>query len=119
MRKYRVLVVGGYGFFGSRLVERLSRRAGLDVVVAGRHAQSAETLVERLKPTAHASLRSAVVDAKSSAFDRDLQKWEPDVLVHTSGPFQGQGYQVAESCIRQKIHYIDLADASNFVAGIS
>jgi hypothetical protein len=119
LRNYRVLVVGGYGFFGSRLVERLSRRAGLHVVVAGRHAQSAEILVERFKPTSLASLQSATIDAMSSAFDRDIQNWEPDVLVHTSGPFQGQSYQVAEACIKQKVHYVDLADASGFVAGIT
>lgn len=43
----------------------------------------------------------------------------PDVVVDTSGPFQGQSYWVAQACISAGIHYIDLSDSGEFVAGIS
>jgi hypothetical protein len=118
MRKYRVLVVGGYGFFGSRLVERLARLPGLSVTVAGRQTTSAEALVQALRPTAQAELHTAVLDAQSASFERALMSCRPDALVHTSGPFQGQGYHVAQACIRQGVHYIDLADGRAFVTGI-
>lgn len=117
--QYRVLVVGGYGFFGSRLVERLSLQANLDIVIAGRNKLSSETLRARLQPQAQANLQSAVVDAQGESLDHALTKWAPDVLVHTSGPFQGQNYAVAKACIRQGVHYVDLADGSGFVEGIS
>ncbi len=39
-----------------------------------------------------------------------LQRINPKIVIHTSGPFQTQGYDVAKSCIGQGAHYIDLAD---------
>jgi len=42
----------------------------------------------------------------------------PDAVIHTAGPFQGQDYRVAEACIAAGAHYLDLADARAFVAGI-
>src|SRR5690606_36611587 len=47
-----------------------------------------------------------------------LKKIKPDIVIHTSGPFQSQGYEVAEACIDCGAHYIDLADGREFVAGI-
>lgn len=38
-------------------------------------------------------------------------------MVHTAGPYQGQSYRVAMACIAMKSHYIDLADARDFVEG--
>ncbi|HEU0118221.1 MAG TPA: potassium transporter, partial [Alphaproteobacteria bacterium] len=44
---------------------------------------------------------------------------KPDIVIHTTGPFQNQSYAVVEACIHEGCHYIDLADARHFVAGIS
>ncbi|WP_066272875.1 saccharopine dehydrogenase family protein [Hydrogenophaga palleronii] len=119
MRNFRVLVVGGYGFFGSRLVQRLAREPALSVLVAGRDPVRAEALVNTLQPQAQAQLQALALDVHSDALPQALQQWRPDVLVHTSGPFQGQGYDVAEACIRHGVHYIDLADGRAFVTGIT
>jgi hypothetical protein len=43
----------------------------------------------------------------------------PDIVIHTSGPFQRQDYHVARICIEQGCHYIDLADGREFVTGIT
>ena len=43
----------------------------------------------------------------------------PDVVVNTIGPFQGADYRVAEACIEAGIHYIDLSNSHQFVAGIA
>jgi len=40
-------------------------------------------------------------------------------LIHTSGPYQGQSYNVAEACLETNTHYIDLADGRKFVKGFS
>ncbi len=50
--------------------------------------------------------------------DRALREVSPQIVIHTSGPFQAQGYDVAQACITAGIHYIDLADGRAFVAGI-
>jgi uncharacterized protein YbjT (DUF2867 family) len=48
---HRVLVLGGYGVFGRRAVERLAREAGLEVIVAGRSASAAERMARETADT--------------------------------------------------------------------
>lgn len=118
MHEYRVLVIGGYGFFGSRLVTRLCLQSGLHVIVAGRSAKSALALVDRLRPAAVATLSHLALDAMADDLKPQLDQLDVDVVVHTSGPFQGQDYRVAQACIDSGTHYIDLADGRDFVCGI-
>lgn len=118
MKTYRVLVIGGYGFFGSRLVHILARQPNLSVVVCGRSLAAAQALVEKLLPGAHARLEAQAVDTDAPTFLKTLQTVDSDVVVHTAGPFQGQDYRVAEACIEAKTHYIDLSDGRQFVSGI-
>ena len=116
---FRVLVIGGYGFFGRRLVERLSLQAGLHVIVAGRSAQQAAALVTELRASAAAALSSVALDAMSDEFPAWLDRLQVRAVVHTSGPFQGQDYRVALACTAAGVHYVDLADGRDFVAGIT
>ena len=39
-------------------------------------------------------------------------------MIHTTGPFQRQDHRVAHACITRGCHYLDLADAREFVATI-
>ena len=116
---FRVIVIGGYGFFGRRLVERLSLQSGLHVIVAGRSAQQAAALVTGLQATAAAALGSVALDAMSDDFPAWLDRLQVRVVVHASGPFQGQDYRVALACTAAGVHYVDLADGREFVAGIA
>lgn len=118
MASLRVLVIGGYGFFGRHLVERLAARPGLQLIVAGRSVASAQALVDRLRPGAAAALEPCELDAMSPALLVMLIRLAPAIVVHTGGPFQGQDYRVARACIAAAVHYIDLADGRDFVAGI-
>ncbi len=119
MRRFRVVVIGGYGLFGGRLLRRLSRDPALSLVVAGRRIAQAELLVRELLPTARAELRAAALDTSTASFEAEIAHCRPDAVVHTCGPFQGQDYHVAQACIRQRVHCIDLADGREFVTGIS
>lgn len=47
-----------------------------------------------------------------------LHQLTPLVVINTCGPFQLANYHVAEECIQAGAHYIDLADAREFVCGI-
>ncbi|MEJ8845959.1 saccharopine dehydrogenase family protein [Variovorax rhizosphaerae] len=118
MDRYRVLVIGGYGFFGRRLVEGLARQEGLHVTVAGRSSAQAEALVAELGPQALARLASVELDAMADSLPRLLLQLRPDLVIHTSGPFQGQDYRVALACVSAGAHYVDLADGRDFVQGI-
>ena len=115
-----VLIVGGYGIFGGRLVELLESEPRLTLVIAGRSLLRAEAYC--------ASRRAAAARLIPAAFDRDgdlasqLARLRPDVLVDASGPFQGYGaapYRVVEACIAHRIDYLDLADGADFVGGIA
>ena len=118
MRTHRILVIGGYGFFGARLVELLSRQPGLHILIGGRSEARAQALAQQLRPGAHAHLAAQAIDIASPALAATLKTLRVDTVVHTAGPFQGQDYHVAQACIDAKAHYIDLADGRDFVAGI-
>lgn len=107
----RVLVIGGYGTFGAAIARRLSREPDITLVIAGRSADKCRTLADALKA------EWLAIDVPRT-IDAGLETARPDIVIHTSGPFQTQGYDVAEACIRHTCHYIDLADARAFVANI-
>lgn len=112
----RVLVIGGYGNFGSFISRTLARDDGIQVIVAGRSHDRARRFCEGIAGAAHRPL-PAQLDI-SRGFDKDLPALSPDIVIHTSGPFQGQDYGVARACIAANCHYIDLADGREFVNGI-
>ncbi len=116
----RVLIVGGYGVFGGRLVELLQDDARLTLLVAGRSLSRAREFCGR-RAAAAAHLVPAQFDR--SAADADtLTALKPTLVVDASGPFQAYGderYRLIESCIASRIHYLDLADGSGFVDGVA
>ena len=109
---HEVLILGGYGNFGKRIATALNR-LGVPVIVAARNLAKAQALAATL-PLA----RAAAVDIHGD-LEACLSRETPSVVVHTSGPFQGADYAVARACIRAGCHYVDLADARDFVRGFS
>jgi Domain of unknown function (DUF4166)/Saccharopine dehydrogenase NADP binding domain len=114
-----ILIIGGYGIFGGRIVELLENEPRLNLTVAGRSLQKATAFCQ-----SHHKARAELVPA---AFDRNgdvaaqIAARRPDILVDASGPFQAYGddrYRVIEGCIAQRVNYLDLADGSDFVAGV-
>jgi hypothetical protein len=114
----RILIIGGYGAFGSRLVRLLADEKDLTLIVAGRSKSKAELFCRDV-------VGKAVV--LPEFFDRDanvvqsLFNLRPDVVVDATGPFQVYGaapYRIAEAALTCGADYLDLADASDFVRGI-
>jgi hypothetical protein len=116
----RVLIVGGYGIFGGRLVELLEDEPRLTLLVAGRSLSRArEYCASRTK--AKAQLVPALFDRQSASAEQ-LETLRPTLVVDASGPFQAYGenrYRLIQHCIDRGINYIDLADGADFVAGVS
>ena len=113
-----VLVLGGYGTFGSRLVRRLAGTPRLSLIVAGRSAAKAEAFVASLPD--RTGIRTAVID-RTGDLAEPLGRLRPALLVDATGPFQAGGperYRVVEGCLALGIHYLDLADSLDFVLGI-
>ena len=114
----KVLIIGGYGTFGGRVARLLADDARLTLMIAGRTLHKAELFIDRYQD------RATMIPVR---FDRDadvlqqISDLSPEIVVDASGPFQAYGrdpYRVVEAAISSGVHYLDLADASEFVYGI-
>ncbi len=112
----RILIIGGYGNFGSYISKTLAQESNITVIIAGRSVEKAQRFINTIEA---ANTPEAIALDITQNLAEALQVIKPDIVIHTSGPFQGQSYDVAGSCIKAGVHYIDLADARNFVAGIT
>jgi len=108
------VVLGGYGYFGSRVVAALAADRAHRVVVAGRDLQKAKAVADEVGLPAEA----ASLDCRAANLAAELRRLDANVVVHAAGPFQGQDYVVAQACIEARAHYVDLADARAYVCGI-
>jgi Domain of unknown function (DUF4166)/Saccharopine dehydrogenase NADP binding domain len=115
----RILILGGYGTFGGRLAFLLADEPALTLLIAGRSLIKAEAFCNTLSG---ASLKQAVRFDRDADVEAQLRVITPDVVVDASGPFQMYGddpYLVIKACIALGLHYLDLADGSEFVAGVA
>jgi len=112
----RVLIIGGYGNFGRFITRMLAREKNITLIISGRNEDKAKALVAKFD--AKNMPETAALDIEHN-LEQSLATIKPDIVVHTSGPYQGQSYKVAQACIEQGCHYVDLADAREFVAGIT
>lgn len=109
-----VVVLGGYGNFGRRIVAALAHEADARVLVCGRDLQQATAVANETGGSAEARR----LDVHAPEFAAELRKLGAAVVVHTAGPFQGQSYSVPRACIQAGAHYVDLADGRDYVCGI-
>jgi len=107
----RILVLGGYGNFGARIARALASDPAIELWVGGRDGRRAQALADTLGRHA----RGCAIDAADAGFAEALRRLGIGLLVHTAGPFQAQGYDVARACAAASAHYIDLADGRRFV----
>ncbi len=113
--RFTILVIGGYGVFGSSICRLLARDSAVRVIVAGRSQAKADAVVRDIRA------QTPVADIEALAFDKTvgvgaaLARTDTRLVIDAAGPFQGQGYAVARDCIAQGVHYVDLADAREFV----
>ena len=102
----RVVVLGGAGNFGARIVRALRGDPAIDLLVAGRR------LI--VVPGAE-DAPCAMVDIGAPDFARQLRALSPELVIHCVGPFQGQDYGVANAALAAGAHYLDLADGRQFI----
>lgn len=113
-----VLVVGSTGAFGTKIVELLAGKTACDLVLAGRKADTLAAQARHVSRTGEAPPRTAVLDALSTSAN-DIRRLGVAIVINASGPFQTQNYTLARAAIAAGCHYIDLADARDFVCGFS
>lgn len=113
-KPFRVLVVGGAGVFGSRLVDAALATTDWEVVVAGRDAARTRAFAA----ARGARVSAVVLDARRCPL-ADLAQTGAHAVVDAAGPFQGAGYDLALAAVAAGLHYVDIADARDFVAGFA
>ena len=106
----RILVLGGYGGFGSAIVEQLLSD-GHEVLVAGRSLARAQSFC-----AGRAGLIPLCVDRLE--IGAALATYQPHLVVDASGPFQAMDQTVPGACISAGIPYCDIADSTAFVCNI-
>lgn len=108
----RILVIGGYGGFGGRLSRRLAN-CGHQVLVGGRSLVKARDYCQ-----GRSNCEPVKID-RTRDLEQTIAKHRPDVVVDAAGPFQGSDFALPQACIESEVHYLDLADARDFVAGVA
>jgi saccharopine dehydrogenase-like NADP-dependent oxidoreductase len=107
----KTVVLGGYGNFGARICRALHDHSEIEIVVAGRDERRAATFAAELGGrVGHARLDTSQTDLKQA-----LRYLRAELVIHTAGPFQRQGYEVPLAVAAAGAHYIDLADGRRFV----
>ncbi len=117
-QSYKILILGGYGVFGGRLAQLLSNIENIELIVAGRNRTKAQAFCDI--QTGIAKFTPAEIDRADLA--EALQTLSPDVIVDASGPFQNYGddpYYTIRAAIAAGVNYLDFADGSDFVTGVS
>ncbi len=120
----KILVIGGYGNFGKRLVLSLVEHYDYEVAIAGRSLTKAKMFQQQLINDFGKTVECFAVDVLKDDLAQLLTQVSPSIVVNASGPFHAQrdddqAYKVANACIEIGCHYVDLADDRAFVANIS
>lgn len=110
----RVAIIGGYGNFGAHVARSLASDPAIQLILAGRSLAKAR---------AAAAVLEAAHPVEVGAYDLSgppeaLAALRPDLVINMVGPYNGQGFAVAEAAIACAAHYCDIADARDFVTGI-
>jgi NAD(P)-dependent dehydrogenase (short-subunit alcohol dehydrogenase family) len=120
MTQARVLVLGATGAFGARLSAGLAR-SGFRLLIAARTPAPLAALAQELR-AAGAQVETLAADRSSLTASRlaDLTEKHPDLfaVVDCAGPFQAADLSLPRAAIAAGLHYVDLADARDFVARV-
>jgi hypothetical protein len=106
----RVLVLGGYGTFGSHVCRHLVT-AGMPLTVAGRDPDRAKQFAQSVG----GGVRALAVDLRN-AEACGLALREHAIAVNCAGPFQDLDAGLLEACLQTGCAYADMADDRKYTA---
>jgi saccharopine dehydrogenase-like NADP-dependent oxidoreductase len=107
MKPVRVLVLGGSGNFGARIVRALQGDSTVELLAASRRGAPVPGMD---------AVRLVALDMEAPDFWARLTALNPGLVIHCVGPFQGQDYRVVQAALASGAHYLDLTDGRDFVA---
>lgn len=111
-----ILIIGGTGVFGRRLLTHLARFENIAVVFSSRSLKKAEDLATRLSERHPGrQIRGIALDHRQNLAEI-LVDLNPFAVIDCTGPFQSADYNTAETVLKSGAHLIDLADAREYLA---
>ncbi len=108
-----ILLLGATGMFGRHLADRLVQIEGIRLILASRNMSRALALAEKLGGC------EAVEINGTETLPLILSKLKPFALIDCSGPFQGANYATATASLEAGCHFIDIADARDYLMGFA
>ena len=116
-----ILVIGGYGNFGKRLVMSLLQYYSVKLIVAGRSLEKAQQFQVHVQTQLSKKIEVIRLDVLHDDLTQVFEQIRPFIVINASGPYQTQrntsnNYYVAQACVKAGCHYIDLADDRVFVS---
>ncbi len=100
------ILYGANGYTGE-LTARTAAQAGMHPILAGRNTSAVAALAQEL----HLEHRTAALD-DANALDQMLatagESGRPQVVLHCAGPFSRTSKPMADACLRNGVHYLDI-----------
>ncbi|WP_196139707.1 saccharopine dehydrogenase family protein [Aliikangiella sp. G2MR2-5] len=119
----KILIIGGYGTFGKRLVNSLLYYRDHQIVIGGRSKEKLAKARHMIRVSMNSVIDTVELDVLNSDLVKTFAHIEPDLVVNVSGPYQLQTmqetYRVAKACLNTGCHYVDLADDRKFVGNFA
>ncbi|MGH8398501.1 MAG: saccharopine dehydrogenase family protein [Gammaproteobacteria bacterium] len=106
-----MLIYGAYGYTGTLIVEEALEQ-GLRPTLAGRDPDKLKTLAERYGLPSRTLTLDNPTDVDEAIQDQRL-------VLNCAGPFVRTWRPVAEACLRQKIHYLDITGEIEVFEGLA
>ncbi len=101
-----VLVLGGYGRCGSRLVTLLSSDPGINCISAGRN------------PPANVQNKNVIaLDANDRGSLKSTLANNIDFVVNVCGDLEKNGVAIAQVCMESGVHYVDMGAGQEYSTG--
>ncbi len=114
-----VLLIGATGVFGQRLARHLATFEDLCLILTSRNINKAADLANQIRTRgAKAQIEAVALDTTQGLL-LQLKKLKPWVVIDASGPFQTADYSVPIAALSAGAHYLDLADARQYLKGFA
>lgn len=109
----RILILGGYGYTGKFLVKHLLTQTNVEIIIAGRNLEKAQSFADELKNS-----RVTAQQADASNFESLTQALQGVTLCLVAAPTTLHAETVIRACIAAHVDYLDVQYSSKKLSAL-